>query len=118
MVIISIIMLNLVLNPVTYSDDTLSGSICGTVSDIRGNPLIGATVMIVGTSMGAMTNANGAYIISEIPCGTYSLQANMVGLTASLVEGISITSGESTSAEFILNYWNRPPEDIPIIIEI
>jgi len=42
-------------------------SISGTVTDQNGDPLIGVTVMIKGTSQGTITDAMGSYSISNVP---------------------------------------------------
>lgn len=41
----------------------ITADITGTVTDERGDPLIGATVLIKGTSVGAVTDVDGAYTI-------------------------------------------------------
>ena len=51
-----------------YADTT--GIIGGIVSDTDGDPLIGATVMIDDTFLGAMTDGNGEYIISGVSPGS------------------------------------------------
>ena len=56
-----------------------TGKIAGRVTDNSGNPLVGATVMIVGTQYGAMTDANGEYFIINLEPANYDLTANMVG---------------------------------------
>ena len=58
-----------------------TGKIAGRVTDTSGNPLIGATVMVVGTSYGAMTDANGEYFIINLQPGIYSIEAFMVGMS-------------------------------------
>ncbi len=77
--------------------------ICGRVLDSRGTPLCGATVMVVGTSYGAMTNASGEYEILNIPVGFYSLKASMVGMNYSLSPGqIEVKSGSVAVIDFVL----------------
>lgn len=80
-----------------------TGKIAGRVTDNSGNPLIGATVMIVGTSFGAMTDANGEYFIINLEPGTYNLAANMVGMAGSTVNGIQVSADLTTRMDFTLN---------------
>ena len=55
-------------------------SISGVVSDSsNGSPLIGANVILKGTSLGAATNTDGRYLIDQIPTGDYVLSASYMG---------------------------------------
>lgn len=80
-----------------------TGKIAGRVLDNSGNPLVGATVMIVGTSYGAMTDANGEYFIINLQPGTYTLKASMVGMGYSTMEGIQVVTDLTTRTDFQLN---------------
>ena len=53
------------------------GSISGQVQDLS-NPLYGANVFLVGTSMGATTDSSGKYLIDGIPVGKYILQQDII----------------------------------------
>ncbi len=55
------------------------GTLTGKVTDENGKPLPGATVMLEGTSLGAVTRADGTYRIVKIPAGTYTVVARMIG---------------------------------------
>ncbi len=58
------------------------GEISGKVTDAQTNEaLIGATVMLKGTSLGAATNLHGEYTIEGIPAGTYTIRVTYVGYT-------------------------------------
>ncbi|RKZ05057.1 hypothetical protein DRQ21_00870 [Candidatus Fermentibacteria bacterium] len=80
-----------------------TGKIAGRVTDADGNPLIGATVMIIGTSFGAMTDPNGEYFIINLQPGTYDLQASMVGMGKQTAEGASVIVDMTTRMDFVLN---------------
>jgi outer membrane receptor protein involved in Fe transport len=79
-----------------------TGKVAGRVVDDSGNPLIGATVMVVGTSYGAMTDANGEYFIINLQPGAYNLQASMVGMNSQTFEGVSVTVDQTTPVNFTL----------------
>ncbi|MCD4709190.1 MAG: carboxypeptidase-like regulatory domain-containing protein [Candidatus Sabulitectum sp.] len=55
-------------------------SISGNVLDYDGNPLVGATVMVVGTALGTMTGTEGNYLINDIPVDRGLLRSSMVGM--------------------------------------
>ena len=116
MTIFSIILFCLVMNPVISSEDSSSGSICGTVTDYFGNPLHGATVMLVGTNMGAMTDINGAFTISGITPGfIHSVQALMIGMDPSSIV-VEVISGSRSMIHFKLEY--SCVDETSIIIQI
>lgn len=79
---------------------SLAGSIRGYVCDASGNPLIGATIMVVGTSIGAMTDANGEYFIENIEPGLYSLNASMVGMSSRTAESIRVYENQTSTFDF------------------
>ncbi len=71
-----------------------SGRIEGKATDIRsGEALPGVTVQLEGTSLGAATDLNGHYFISNVPAGSYTLKATYVGYRT-LTEKIEIRGGE------------------------
>ena len=56
------------------------GSIKGIVTDLdNGDPLIGANIVIDGTTMGAATDMDGAYLISNVPIGDHLLKVTYIG---------------------------------------
>ncbi len=80
-----------------------TGKIAGRVTDSDGNPLIGATVMVVGTSYGAMTDANGEYFIINLQPGEYSVRASMVGMSEKTAQGVQVIVDQTTPMNFSLD---------------
>jgi iron complex outermembrane recepter protein len=55
-------------------------TITGTVSDAaNGNGLAGANVVVGGTTMGAAADVDGYFAIENVPNGTYTLTASVIG---------------------------------------
>jgi len=55
-------------------------TITGTVSDAdNGNGLAGANVVVGGTTMGAAADVDGYFVIENVPDGTYTLAASVIG---------------------------------------
>jgi hypothetical protein len=80
-----------------------SGKIRGKVSDAgTGEPLVGANVVVVGTSMGAATNTSGEYTILNIPAGTYTLKTSYVGYQAITLTNVRVNNDLTTEANFQL----------------
>lgn len=54
--------------------------VTGTVTDTEtGEPLIGANILVLETQYGAATDLHGEFSIADVPTGTYSLEASMIG---------------------------------------
>lgn len=70
------------------------GKITGKVIDREtGEALVGANVLIVGTSMGAATNADGIYTILNVIPGDYSLRSSYVGYQQVTMTNIVVRTG-------------------------
>ncbi|MBI1191904.1 MAG: SusC/RagA family TonB-linked outer membrane protein [Bacteroidetes bacterium] len=54
-------------------------TLTGRVTDESGEGLIGATVLLEGTTIGGITDLDGSYRVSNIPAGTYNLLFTYVG---------------------------------------
>lgn len=79
-----------------------TGSISGAVTGSSGEPMIGASVMIEGTRLGAVTDAGGRFFILAIPPGTYTVLARMVGMTELGKEGVKVLADQTTTVDFQL----------------
>ena len=55
-------------------------TVSGTVTDAAtGDALPGANVVVVGTNMGAAAAADGSFSISNVPAGSYTITASVIG---------------------------------------
>ncbi len=80
-----------------------SGKIRGKVADAgTGEPLVGANVVVVGTSMGAATNVAGEYTILNVPAGTYTLRTSYVGYQSITVSNVRVNNDLTTETNFQL----------------
>ncbi len=80
-----------------------TGKISGKVSDLEtGEPLIGANIIINGTSLGAATNIDGEYIILNVPPNTYSLTAKYIGYKDVTQSNIRVSVNVTTEVLFAL----------------
>lgn len=80
-----------------------TGIIKGRVVDKEfSEPLIGANVIILTTTLGAATDINGFYEIRNILPGTYSLRASCIGYSTITWQDIKVTASEITTLNFEL----------------
>ena len=77
----------------------LAGKLSGTVSS-DGQPLVGANVILEGTSSGAATDENGTYYIFDVQPGTYTLRVNYIGYKTQIVSNVRVTIGLTTVQDF------------------
>ena len=79
----------------------VDGKVTGTVLDAETNePLTGSNVLIVGTAMGASTDAEGKYTILNVPIGTYEIRATFIGYAVVTVENVKVNSDLTTNLDF------------------
>ena len=80
-----------------------TGKISGTITDAsNGEPLIGANVIIVGTSLGAAAGVDGNFVILNIPPGDYDVKISSVGYKSVLIEDVNIVVDRTTDISFAL----------------
>jgi Ca-activated chloride channel family protein len=74
-----------------------TGKIKGHVTDINtGDPIAGASVQIIGTTMGAMTDPDGRYTIALVPSGAYTLNVSAIGYNSVEVCSVNVSVDIST----------------------
>ena len=81
-----------------------TGKIAGKILDAdNGEPLIGANVIILGTSLGGATDFDGYYYIINIPPGTYEVKASLVGYNSVTIQNLRVNVDQTTKLDFDLN---------------
>ena len=78
------------------------GKIQGKVIDEKtGTPLPSVNIIIRGTPLGAATNINGEYFISNVPAGTHKVMASMIGYKP-IVKEVKVSPGQIVRMDFRL----------------
>ncbi len=77
-----------------------TGILTGKVINEKGQPVFGASVLIVGTVRGASADENGNFEIKNLPEGTYSIQVSAISYERKTLNNILIN--ESTKAITII----------------
>ena len=73
-----------------------TGKISGVIYDADENPLTGASVSIIETSVGTATDYEGFYYILNIYPGTYNLKINMIGFKTITIENVIVSVNKTT----------------------
>lgn len=79
------------------------GALKGVVSDkITGSPLPFATILIVGTNNGTITNLDGEYTLTNIPAGKSSIVFSFISYQSDTIE-VVINEGETKNLDVQLS---------------
>ncbi|OGU53916.1 MAG: hypothetical protein A2V66_17100 [Ignavibacteria bacterium RBG_13_36_8] len=86
------------------------GRIKGTVVDLQtGDPLIGANVIVMGTSIGAATDANGDFLLLNLEAGVYDVRASYLGYQTITLTNVRVNADLTTYITFDL-----PSEEVQV----
>lgn len=92
------------------------GKIKGKVVDGQTNePLVGASVSIVGTPFGSTTDLDGQYVISRVEAGTYIVRAAYIGYQQVTLSNLVVSSDLTTEANFKLPLIGVVGQEVVII---
>jgi Ca-activated chloride channel family protein len=93
-----------------------TGTIDGRVRDQAGAPIANAQVVVVGTSLHALTDPRGHYRIAAVPAGKVSLRAAFIGFRASVIEGVVVRNGSVTTQDFQLEQATVEVQDMSVVV--
>ncbi len=93
-----------------------SGTIKGEITDRTTNEeLIGVTVLVKGSALGAATNYNGQYTINNVKAGTYTLEIRFVGYQTLLITGVKVEKGKATVKDASLKEASVEQAEVEVI---
>jgi len=93
------------------------GKIEGYVKDVKGLPLIGATVFIEGTTTGASANLDGFYSIENVEVGSYNLVASYLGFQSQTKYNIIVKSAGNQPYNFELEEQTTDVGEVVVTAE-
>ncbi len=80
-----------------------TGSIAGHVRDATtSKPIVGANVVVIGTSLSTVTDGNGHYVVANVPVGIYTVVARFIGYASGEKKGIRVTANATTVADLTI----------------
>lgn len=86
----------------SFAQAQLTTSIFGTVSDNTGAPIAGASIYLENTEIGAQTDFDGRYTITNVAPGSYNLIASYIGYDTQTKFNILVRSVGNPEYNFIL----------------
>ena len=81
----------------------VTGKISGVLTDAKtGDPIIGASIAVQGTALGATSDVDGKYIVLNVPVGTYTVLISSVGYSSLNVENVYVSTDLATKEDHAL----------------
>mgnify|MGYP006284556679 CR=1 FL=1 len=80
-----------------------TGAVSGQVTAAgTGEPLSGAQVVVVGTQVGGLTDADGQYRLEQVPTGQQSVRVQLIGYSRS-TKAVDVAAGQAATVNFRLH---------------
>lgn len=95
----------------------LVGRITGEVRSVAGDPLPGANIIILGTTIGAASNEDGSFDIKNVPAGTYSVRASIIGFAPQVASDVVVNVVRPVELKFDLVETNIELEEISVVAD-
>lgn len=93
-----------------------TGTIKGTIIDSKTNePLIGASVLVEGTSLGAASDLDGRFVINNVAAGTHTLIVSYVAYQSITQTGVIVERNLETVVEFLMNSDDISLDEVEIV---
>lgn len=94
------------------------GKISGrVVDDQSGEPLIGANVVVEGTTMGAATDIDGAFFVLNVPPGSYTVVASYIGYNTLRISQVVVQSELTSQLDIKLESATVTVPTVEIVAE-
>lgn len=110
----------LLLNPLeTFAEEGKSrlalGQVSGTVIDKEtGETLIGANVLIEGTTIGVATGLQGEFTLDKIPAGSLSILVSFISYEPVVIEKVRVEEGRTTYLDVVLEESKQTLEGVQV----
>jgi hypothetical protein len=95
-----------------------TGTIAGTVQDTGGQPVSGVAVTVFGTSLSDTTDADGQYVITDVPVAAprYIVTTSKAGYLDAQAGDVDATEGMTTTVDFALEAGTQVTETLHAMI--
>ena len=89
---------------VFYPGDGIAttGKVTGVVKDAQGGPLPGVNVVVQGTRRGAVTDADGYFLILAVDPGVHEVEASLVGYRTENIQNVLVQVELTTTVDIVL----------------
>lgn len=84
------------------------------IDESTGEAMRSATVLVMGTKLGARSDVKGGFKIKDIPEGTYSIRVSFIGYQAKVIEKIVVKAGKPTQLDISLKPESKTTEEVVV----
>jgi TonB-dependent receptor len=92
---------SIVVSVVDNTKKNEKGRLSGRVTDDKGEPIAGATVMVAGTTKATFTDADGRYALS-LGAGTVTLEVTFLAYQKKTITGVQVLPGKTRPLNVVL----------------
>lgn len=114
--LVSLVVMACVLGGSTLRADT-RGKLTGRVLDQKGQPVVGANIVLTGTTQGATADPDGYFLILNISPGSYDVRFSAVGYQTRLIKEVRLSSGQTTTQNVTLQEEVIAQEEVTTVAE-
>jgi len=91
-----------------------SGLIVGRVLQNDGTPFPGVEVLVLGSRIGAITDASGQFQLAGVPVGPHEIRARSFGYKPQ-VTSVSVDAGRTVTVDFRMKPDETPVHELPVL---
>jgi len=92
-----------------------TGSIEGVISDKKtGETLVGATIILAGTTIGTTSDLDGKYILDNLKPGTYNISVNFISYQQQAFSNVKVTLGKPTRLNVTLDEVSQKIDEVVV----
>ena len=100
---------------VVAQNSSIQGKI---IDETSGEPLIGASVIIVGTGLGAAADFDGNFLISNIKPGKYTIKASFISYRTDSIRNINVEAGKPTVLNISLTSADIKLQEVEVVAKM
>jgi hypothetical protein len=113
--ILSITAMHIKAYSLTDTSKLAYGQVSGKVLDKNtGETIIGANVIIEGTTVGVATGLDGEFSLPNIPVGDLNIQVSFISYEPVIIENVKIEGGKTTHLDVVLQETNVSLEGVQV----
>ena len=87
------------------------------IDKVSSEPMIGANVIVLGTSLGAISDFDGNYSILSVPPGTYNIQVSFMGYRKVTFSDVRVFIDQTTRVDVPLEPQAIEVNEIVVVAE-
>lgn len=92
-----------------------TGSIEGVVSDKKtGETLVGATIVITGTTIGTTTDLDGKFVLGNLAPGLYNISVNFISYQRQTFSSVMVAPGKPTMLNVTLDEVSQKIDEVVV----